>query len=684
MAQLAGEHEQSDAMTAAHLNGAIVLDQLRAVRKTVAISLPVNMALGLAALLVAWNSGRGGDGAVWFGVSAIVNALRLLLCRFPIREAGEALPRMAWSLGTDQHLRAHWVLALASGLVWAAVPLLCDGYTSPQTLFYLTVVCGITAGAVTHGFAYAIIPLCFITPPLLSVVGCLVWAGGFDRYCLAATVLLYLTALARASRVGDALVRNESQLKHEATALSRSLEQANDRVLRFADVMQQRSIHDDLTGLLNRRGFTEAVEAHAPDRSDVCLMLLDLDGFKTVNDAFGHKAGDRVLAEVARRLRDALPAGAVAARIGGDEFAVFFALDGAASDDATVEGMDGATLDPATLATHLIAAITIPFGKFDAGRIGVGIGLYTGRHADLDDMLASADAALYAAKTSGRNRFRLFDETLRRDVQMKRDIERDLAVALTDGALEVWYQPILADGGRRADTLEALLRWWHPRHGWVSPEAIVSEAATAGLSEPLMTFILGQVAGMIRRLDAMGLGNVMVAMNVSPREMAQIPVDDLILGTLARMEVAPTRLEIEITEEIAVDPRAVQGKLAVLAHAGVRIAIDDFGTGYSSLGSLQQLRAGRVKIDRSFVSGIAGSPSCRSLVDAVLRVSQSFGFEVVAEGVETAEDVETLRRLGCSIMQGYYFARPMPAIAATDWLDELVAAGGGPSGRTGG
>lgn len=617
------------------------------------LSIPVNMLLGFASALVAWNSGNTIAGLIWFSASSVVNVLRILLCRLPVQQTAAEDGGKAWSV--DQHLARHWILALLSGAVWAFIPVLCAGYTSPQTLFYLTVVCGITAGAVTHGFAYSRIPIAFISLPLLSVAGCLLNAGGFDRNCLAATVLLYLLALTRGARESEVLVSDASRLKNQATAMSRSLEIAHGQATGIAEEMRHRASHDALTGLFNRSGFLDAARQHAHDSaSGLCLMLLDLDGFKSINDAFGHRAGDNVLAEIATRLRQHVPDAFIVARLGGDEFAVLFSA--------------AAISEAETLAASLIAATAVPFSALDTGRVGVSIGICQSFDTDIDEMLVCADTALYAAKSGGRNRYRVFDDELRARLEMRRDVERDLSKALDDDALEVWYQPILGQGGRSLISFEALVRWNHPKLGWIPPQDLIAVASLAGLSEPLIRFILNDVCKMMQTLQAMGLRTVRVAMNVSPREMSQIAIDELILAKLKKHDLSPQMLEIEITEETAMDIRAVQGRLSALSEAGVQIAIDDFGVGYSSLGALRQLRVNRVKIDRCFVSGISESDENQALVQAILNLGRSFKFEVVAEGVETAEDLRKLKELGCPAMQGYYIGRPKPQHEAIDWI----------------
>ncbi|KMO21126.1 putative bifunctional diguanylate cyclase/phosphodiesterase [Methylobacterium platani] len=640
------------------LRASIRRDQLEAVRLSVQQALPVNAILGATGALVAAQAGSWRTGLAWFAVSSAVNLVRLGLCRAPC--AGLAIPEtpspetaQAAARSVDRHLALATLAALTSGIVWALVAILCDGYTAPQTLFYLIVVCGITAGSVTHGMAYAAIPACFIAPPLLTAAACLTVAGGFDRACLAVTVVLYLAALLRAAVETERGFRRTSRLKNEATALARARQEAHEEASALAEEMRRRATHDALTGLLNRAGFAQGAEARiARPGPAPCLMLLDLDGFKSVNDVYGHSTGDRVLVEVARRLRRTLPPGALAARFGGDEFAVLYDPAG---------GLPPADLSPADLAAGLIAAIVEPFESFDAGRLGVSIGLCHAHGPSLTQMLSCADEALYAAKAAGRNRFRIFDEGLRGRLEMRRDSERDLSHALAENGLAVWFQPIFGEGGGRVAGLEALVRWNHPVHGWIPPGEIVAAAARAGLTESLLRFILEQVCGAMLALRAGGVADVRVAMNVSPREMAQVPVDEIVLERLRALGLPAALLEIEITEETALDIEAVQDKLAALARAGIRVALDDFGIGYSSLASLRQLRAGRVKIDRSLVTGLSASDDKRGLVQAVLGLGRALGLEVVAEGIETADDLAALRALGCPFLQGYHLGRPAPA-----------------------
>ncbi|AYR22523.1 bifunctional diguanylate cyclase/phosphodiesterase [Herbaspirillum rubrisubalbicans] len=654
-----------DAGNAPSMMKLIRADQLMALRKTVLLSMPVNMLLGLISTFVAWRADKLPIALLWLACSGVVNVLRVLACRIPVERLAALLPWLGQGQQpdarvdpvTELNLRLHWMLALLSGIVWAGVPLLCEGYTTPETLFYLTCVCGITAGAVTHGFAFARIPICFITPPLLSIIVCL--AGiqtDSTRLALAAAVLLYLAALIRGSKVSEGLVSHASALKNQATAANQALELAHQDLHRFAQRMQYQAEHDLLTGLLGRAGFMEvAPRMVARQEHALCMMFLDLDGFKVINDAYGHEAGDQVLIEVARRLHDCIPAEATLARLGGDEFVVLYAL----APNAEL---------PEHLARRLIDAVRQPFARLAHRHIGLSLGITVTRSEDINEMLVCSDAAMYEAKRRGRNQFCLFNDSLNAHLQMKRDVERDLAHALTQRQLEVWFQPIVHHDGRTLDGFEALLRWHHPRHGDIAAPELIGIAALAGLSEELLRFIIGEVAEMIRFLQASTRSDLRVSMNISPREMERLCIEELVMATLKTYRVPAQMLEIEITEETALDLQAATQTLVALSMQGVSIAIDDFGVGYSSLGFLRQMRVSRVKIDRSFVTGLAGQTENQALVAAMLQLSGSLGFQVVAEGVESEQDLHTLQAMGCHAMQGYYFSPPMPARQACEMV----------------
>jgi diguanylate cyclase len=284
------------------------------------------------------------------------------------------------------------------------------------------------------------------------------------------------------------------------------------------------------------------------------------------------------------------------------------------------------------------------------------------------ELLTCADEALYAAKAVGRNQYYLFDDRLRDRLEMRRDVERDLQRAISESALEVWYQPIFAENETRLVSFEALLRWKHPRHGLVPPQELILIAAMAGLAEPLLRYIFDQVCLLIRALSTRGLTHIRVAMNISPREISRVAIDEILLVGLEHVDCPASMLEIEITEETVLDIRSVQDKLHRLSDGGVHITVDDFGVGYGTLEMLLQPHISKIKLDQSLIRNICHSHAHQILVESMLNLGRSLGMQVVAEGVETGEDRAILRKLGCDLMQGYYFQRPAPLRETIEWL----------------
>lgn len=640
-------------------------DQLHSVRRSVRALVTSSMAVGVATAVVALYASRGWALPIgWLLLVVLSNAGRAWVCR-AVSESSQQRLGAVDEREIARQLRSVTFSSFLSGCVWALLPLFCRSEVPSETLFFVTVMCGVCAGSVIYSAAYAPVPVAFVTPALCGVAVWLVGAGGFHHMALALMVLVYLAALIHASVRGDRAFRASSQIKNEALVMASELRQTHAQSSRAARELDFRANHDSLTGLLNREGFLEAasrVGNGVESRRNHAALMLDLDGFKAVNDAFGHRTGDQVLQDVGRWLQRELAVhDAVVGRWGGDEFAVFYAPRG--PHDA-----------PEAVALELIRSIGQATSHY-GGQLGVSVGICTGHNCPVAEMLSFSDEALYEAKRLGRNRCHRFDDALHRRVLGRRDVERDLADAIASNAICVWYQPILADGGQRLHSLEALLRWQHPRHGWVAPSDVIFAAANTGLAERLLRHILDGVCTGLQQLGAAGsrFDEVPVAMNVSPREMSQLPVDVIVLEMLARHGLSTHRLQIEITEEVALDTSAAKDRLRVLAEAGIAIVIDDFGVGYSSLASLRGEHVRQVKIDRSFILNLASSPGSRLMVDAVIRLGQSLYIEVVAEGVETREELDALRALGSPLLQGFYFMRPAPLAKVIAWADGRAA-----------
>ena len=430
---------------------------------------------------------------------------------------------------------------------------------------------------------------------------------------------------------------------------------------RSRDLARQ-AVTDSLTGLPNRKGINDHLtELLAPMQaldyggSELTLMFLDLDDFKEVNDQFGHLAGDQVLCVVADRLREALPRIGFAARWGGDEFIV------------VLPGMGRRLEQVKLLAEQLRAALCMPI-RLDKGivRIGCSIGVAVGpdNGRTPEQLVISADHAVYAAKSDPMGRVRMFDIELAKRAGRQHQISQALPAALEMGQLEVAYQPIV-DGEGNATHVESLARWTHPKWGMVSPGEFIPLAEASGLIHTMGRWILRQAC-----LDAArwpGATPPKVSVNVSAMQVSSGRLVAQVREALAASKLPANRLVIELTES---QPMAggsgVEQALSDLRKMGVTLAIDDFGTGYSSLSSLMKQPLSLVKVDRSFTQDIPGEGEL--LIKATVDVARCFGLEVVAEGVETPAQRSRLTALGVNYMQGYLFGRPMPNAEFVAWL----------------
>ncbi|CDX21779.1 Diguanylate cyclase/phosphodiesterase [Mesorhizobium sp. ORS 3324] len=605
----------------------ILRDQLADLRTGLFISMPIGTVLSALILAVLMLSGAGAAAVLWFAAVSVINCARIGLALAQSDTSdGELKP-------VEARLSLYGMLALASGVAWSFLAVLSHGYTTRQAPLYLIVLAGLSAGAVTYGASYAPASINFLTLPLLIAAGCVLAKGDIESYVLAFTVLLFLAGMIRGSLIGQARFREASRLKHEARA--------------FAAQMERNSRRDPLTNLLNRNGLEQAISRLGLADGPFVAMLIDLDGFKSVNDTYGHTIGDDLLVRVARRIENHAPPGATIARIGGDEFVLLFPA--LRSQHSAGE-----------LASLIIAAIANPDPALNSVRVGASIGIYVSEKPRLTEMLLRADFALYAAKRSGRNEYRLFDAALDHGLERKHCIERDLRGAIEAGALCSWFQPIVRLDTPAVVGFEALLRWRHPVHGAISPPEIVTAARETGLLSLLTETVFLNCCSMIEELARNGRQDVRVAMNLSPRELEAGNVDDMILDGLKAKNVPAAMLEIEITEEAPVDRDRVDEKVERLADAGISIVLDDFGTGFSTLASLKDSRIRKIKIDKDFVRNLAKSVEDQALVKAVIDLGRTLGIAVMAEGVETNADRLILRSLDCMIAQGFLFSAALP------------------------
>ncbi len=432
---------------------------------------------------------------------------------------------------------------------------------------------------------------------------------------------------------------------------------------RSHDRIAQLARFDPLTGLANRALFREALEdalARAARTGKSCaLLFIDLDRFKAVNDTLGHSAGDRLLRETAGRLRDAIGGGATIARLGGDEFAVML-------PDASSRRADA-------VAAAIVARLAQPFDlDGHAATVGASVGyaLGPGDGASVETLLKSADLALYEVKTNGRGAACRYQPAIRERADERRALEVDLALALERGELSLAFQPVVEASDEHIVGFEALLRWTHPVRGNIPPVTFIPIAEATGLIIPIGEWVIETACAWAARWPA----HVRVAVNLSPAQIDDPQLITTVQAALARNDLDPERLELEITESLFLNEKpATLSTLAALRGLGISFALDDFGTGYSSLGYLQKASFSRIKIDRSFVSRATQPGSeAGAIIQAIVNLAHSLDMVTIAEGTETREEFERCRALGCEQVQGYLFGKPMPPEEATALVRPVV------------
>ncbi len=426
--------------------------------------------------------------------------------------------------------------------------------------------------------------------------------------------------------------------------------------------------HDGLTGLANRHCFNEVLEATVEKtRLDpgqpFAVLYLDLDRFKLVNDSLGHAAGNELLREVGARLRASVRPVDLVARLGGDEFA---ALIQAVSDPRIALQLADRVLDEVSRPIHLMGTEVVP-------GVSVGITFSDRGYRTADEIMRDADVAMYEAKAAGRGRVVRFDSSMHQKVAEKLSLESDLRRAIGDGQLSVHYQPIYQLEPYRLSGFEALARWVHPQRGAISPAVFIALAEESGHIEALTDWIIDQAMAQLARWkrDRPGWQHLGMHVNICGRDLTRISLASHVNRVLQRHQATPGSLTLELTETMLMGRLDVALRtMASLRASGVRFSIDDFGTGYSSLSYLGRLPIDSLKIDRSFVAAMQESTQNLEIVRAMLTLGRTLGHKVIAEGIETADQLATLRELGVQEGQGYLLARPMCA----EQVDGLFAA----------
>ncbi len=422
------------------------------------------------------------------------------------------------------------------------------------------------------------------------------------------------------------------------------------RLASSREELQHLASRDPLTGLSNRAHFSNGLAARlgaASHNQSHCVLFIDLDRFKAVNDTFGHATGDKLILLVAQRMNEIMP-GALIGRIGGDEFTVL---------------LEEADDQVAAACAQIVQRLREPF-EINGAHIVIGASVgaaVAAGPADPSELTRQADIALYHAKAAGRNTFAIFgghmDELLRR----RRKLEHDLRLALEKRSqVEAFFQPVYSAEHKTLSSMEALARWKHPEEGFIAPDVFIPIAEEIGLIQEVGAIVLEDACSVMADLPSISM-----AINASALELCSDGYPVRVLSRLAKWNIDPKRLEIEITESLALGGEGNSDRnITVLRNAGVRIAIDDFGTGYSSFSRVQNLMVDRIKIDKSFIDAVQGES--KPLIEAMIKMARAKGLKTTAEGVETVEQSDALVALGCDSLQGFLISRPLTRAAVID------------------
>jgi diguanylate cyclase (GGDEF)-like protein/PAS domain S-box-containing protein len=416
--------------------------------------------------------------------------------------------------------------------------------------------------------------------------------------------------------------------------------------------------YDALTGLPNRLlaidRLSQSLRRVRREKERLGVLFIDLDRFKPVNDMLGHSVGDALLAETARRVKGVVRKSDTVARLGGDEFIV------------VLDEMDE-PVDAAQVAQKLLETLSLPFtiaGNELFLSASIGISLYPGNGGDAQALVSAADTAMYSAKQAGRNRYAFYAAEMTASTLVTINQERELRQALRQGELRLFYQPQICLRSGRVNGVEALIRWQHPRRGLLGAGDVVPAAEKLGIIADIGDWVIEEACRQIAAWRRDGIGDVRIAVNVSAAQLQDGRVIDCVKGALDATCIDPALLELEVTESMVQDEEACFATLTALAALGTTLALDDFGTGYSCLKSLLRLPIHRVKLDRTFTSGLPADPRVCAIASTIIAMSHQLGMYVLAEGVETPEQEAYLRSLDCEESQGFLHARPMPVAEA--------------------
>ncbi|MDB5624990.1 MAG: hypothetical protein JWR73_792 [Tardiphaga sp.] len=614
------------------LSGYVRAEQMRLVKRNSSGLMLANICNAVVLMVAVIGSADAVVAQAWCGLVIVVAGFYGWRSRFSRRITP---PQTVSRLATQRLCASAFLL----GSLWAVVPAVFFPAAAHSTQLVMTcIVAGMLAGGALAFATLPIAAIAFIGPLLLGAMTCIVRIGDFT-YALVAILLAAYTVVLLRSVVLHALEFTQRVVQRvEAETAVR---------------------HDALTHLPNRIAFNEGLRL-AQSRLDLtghafAVLLLDLDHFKEVNDQFGHPVGDDYLAQIAARLRRSTRDIDMLARIGGDEFALVAAdIDSADAAFAIARQVCDVFAEPFLVEGHLLT-----------GSVSVGIALAPRDGAEPNELIRHADVALYRAKKAGPCSIRFFEPGDDKTARDNQELLRDLEGAVARNELFLVYQPILHLADDRITAFEALLRWDHPQRGLIGPSQFIGLAEESGLIHAIGDWVIQQACADLACWPA----DIRMAVNFSVAQLQSASVLPGVLRALAQSGIAPSRLEIEITESMLISKYATAGTtLNALLELGVTVALDDFGTGFSSLTYLRKLPFSHIKIDQSFVADMLVQPDSAAIVKSVLSLASDMKIGVVAEGIETAEQLAYFKGTACEAAQGYFIGKPMRAAQASALL----------------
>jgi diguanylate cyclase (GGDEF)-like protein len=634
-------------------------EQLRQVLRNLPVNIAMSLALQATAVTALWSQVDLANAVIWIAIALIVSAMRLSLYR-SYGSVADDDQRVLQLLG---RLR---VTCLMAGGSWAlATVLVWDPQQPVPQLLLLVALCGVSAGAATSLAAEQVSAALFQAPIFAGVLVRLWSDSHASARGLGFMVLAYgLFTLVTIRRV-HANIADNAVLRMEAL----------ERESRF----RLQAERDALTGLGNRFALqaqlSQRLATAAAAGRRVGVLYIDLDDFKDINDTRGHRCGDQLLEVVADRLRGCVRDGDLVYRVGGDEFIVV-------TDNA------GERHDLEQLAQRLRQTLAQPVMLDDGDvncTVSIGIGRFPDDGSDAGSLLKHADVALYQAKNQGRDGFVFYATGQSQQISDRLELERSLAEAIRTESIYLEFQPLIDLETGAIAGVEALARWQHPQRGLVPPATFIPVAERCGHIEALGELVLRQLCRQVQQWKSSMLPLVPVALNVAPQQLDMGSFTRSFAAMTREFRIDPALFDIEVTESALIDRR--QGHLQALEQLqqlGARVSIDDFGTGYSSLSYLKHLPIDSVKIDRCFIHDMIEDGRDAAIVSAIVAVGHSLGLSVIAEGVENAAQVLKLKALGCDVVQGFYYQRP---VSGSQFAELLMAdarrtpAAGGDSGQ---